>query len=117
MFFAQSVAKNPNNADGHYGLGMALAAEENYSAAIQEYSNALQLDPDSEGVYYEMGNSYLNLKKYDDAIAVFLKERQKNGDDQYIEAGLAYAYKAKGLKTNAEEAQHKADRMKADTGN
>ena len=109
--FSGMLSKDPSNADAHYGLGMALAAQENYPAAIQEYNAALRLDPSAEGVYYEIGNSYLNLKKYDDAIAAFLKE-QRNGDDQYIEAGLAQAYQATGLKAKADEAQRKADQLK-----
>lgn len=111
--FSQRLAQNPNDAGAHYGLGMALAAEENNPAAIQEYSTALRLDPTAEGVHYGLGNSYLSLKKYDDAIAAFLKERQQSGDDQYIEAGLASAYKAKGMASDAQEAQRKADQLKA----
>jgi membrane associated rhomboid family serine protease/Flp pilus assembly protein TadD len=108
--FAQMLARNPNDADAHYGLGMALAAEGNDPAAIQEYSTAVRLDPD-EGVYYEMGISYAKLKKYDDAIAALIKDRQQNGDDQDIESALADAYQAKGMKAEAQDAQHKAEQL------
>ena len=114
--FAQMLVRKPNDADAHFGMGMALAGEENYQAAIGEYSAVAQLDPKSGGVYYEMGNSYAKLKKYDDAIAAFLRERQQNGDDQYIEAGLANSYQAKGMTPEAQEAQRKAEQLrKSDT--
>ncbi len=115
--FSGMLAKNPNEADAHYGLGMALADAENYPAAIQEYTAALRLDPNSEGVNYEMGDSYVSLKKYDEAIAAFLKEQRRSGDDPFIESGLATAYKAKGMMTDAQEAQHKADQLKTESGN
>ncbi len=106
------LGKNQNGADAHFGLGMALAAEENHQAAIQEYGAAIRLDPESEGVYYEMGNSYAKLKKYDDAIAAFLKEQQQNGDDQYIESGLADSYQAKGMTPKAQAAHRKAEQFR-----
>ena len=109
--FTQMLTKNPNDADAHFGWGMVFAAEGNHEAAIVEYSTAARLDPESEGVYYEMGASYAKLKKYDDAIAAFLKEQQQNGDDQYIESALADAYQAKGIQPKAQDAQHKAEQL------
>src|SRR5258708_27626598 len=53
--FTQMLTKNPNDADAHFGWGMVFAAEGNHEAAIVEYSTAARLDPESEGVYYEMG--------------------------------------------------------------
>ena len=114
--FAQMLAQNPNDADAHYGLGMALAAEGNDAAAIQEYGTAVRLDPD-EGVYYEMGTSYAKLKRYDDAIAALVKDRQQNGDDKYIESALADAYQAKGMKAEAQDARHKAEQLQKSEAN
>jgi membrane associated rhomboid family serine protease/Flp pilus assembly protein TadD len=108
--FAQMLTQNSNDADAHFGMGLALAAEGNDPAAIEEYSTAARLDPD-EGVNYEMGISYAKLKKYDDAITVLLKDRQQNGDDQYIESALADAYQAKGMKVEAQDAQRKAEQL------
>jgi Flp pilus assembly protein TadD len=60
-----------------------------------------------------MGNSYLKLKKYDQALAAFLAGQQQAGDDFYLESGLAEAYQAKGMKAEAAEAQRKAAQLKA----
>ena len=109
--FNQRLAKNPNDAEAHFGMGMALAAEKNCPAAIQEYDAAARLDPESSGVYYETGNCYLKLEKYDDAIAAFQKEQQQSGDDHYIEAGLSKAYAGKGMTQKAQEAQQKSDQL------
>jgi membrane associated rhomboid family serine protease/Flp pilus assembly protein TadD len=110
--FSDRIATNANDAEAHYGLAVVLADEENAPAAIQEYMRAAQLAPEMEGVEYEIGNLYVKLKRYDDAIAAFEKERGKNGDDQYIETGLANAYKAKGMTAESQAAQSKAEQLK-----
>ncbi len=110
--FTQLLAQNANNADAHYGLGLALADQENHRAAIEEYKTAARLNPRIAGVNYNLGVSYANLKMYDDAIAAFLKEREQNGDDYEIEAGLAEAYQAKGMTQPAQEAKRKAEQLK-----
>jgi membrane associated rhomboid family serine protease/Tfp pilus assembly protein PilF len=114
--FAGMVATNASDADGHYGLGIALAAEQNHLAAIDEFSTVLRIEPDSEGVYYQMGKSYLKLEKYDDAITAFQKEQQQNGDDHDIEAGLADAYRAKGMTEKAQDAERKAAQLLKSAG-
>jgi tetratricopeptide (TPR) repeat protein len=105
--FTQLLAQGPNNAEGHYGLGLALAAENNHQAAIEEYKTPARLDPQAAGIDYDLGVSYAKLKMYDDAVAAFLKERQ-NGDNQELETALADAYQAKGLTQQAQEARSKA---------
>ncbi len=112
QLFNDRIAKNPNDADSHCGMGMVLAEELNYAAAIQEYTTAVRLEPDFEGVYYEIGNLYTKLKKYDEAITAFQKERQQNGDDQYVETGLADAYKGKGMMAQSQEAESKAEQLR-----
>jgi len=111
--FSSRIALNGKDSDSHYGLGLALAAEQNQQAAIEEFKTVTQLDPAAGGAFYEMGNSYLKLKKYDQALAAFLAGQQQAGDDFYLESGLAEAYQAKGMKAEAAEAQRKAAQLKA----
>jgi len=89
--FSQILAQDPNSADAHYGMGMALAGEENYQAAVEEYKTAIRLGPQASGVYFELGRSYARLKMYDEAIAAFLQEKEKDGDDADLETALAEA--------------------------
>jgi rhomboid protease GluP len=106
--FAKLLTQEPNNAEAHVWLGMTLAAEQHPEAAIEEYNVALKLDPQAEGVYYKIGVSYAHLKQYDEAIASFLKEREKSGEDPDMEDALADAYQAKGMTQQAQEARSKA---------
>jgi superkiller protein 3 len=111
--FTKFVAQEPNQVDGHAGLGMALADQGNHAAAIEEYKAALRLDPRASGIYYRMGISQAQLKQYDDAIASYLKEQQQSGDDPELENALADAYQAKGMTQQAEAAKNKAARLKS----
>ena len=116
--FNERLAKLPNDSEAHFGLGMALAADKNCAAAIQEYTTAVRLAPDSSDIYYEIGNCYLKLQRYDDAISALEKEQQQSGDDHYIEAALAKAYAGKGMTQKAQEAQQKSDQLaKSETNN
>jgi tetratricopeptide (TPR) repeat protein len=109
--FTQLLAQEPNSAEGHYGLGLVLAGQQNYPAAIEEYKKATS-GPRISGVYYELGNSYSKLNRYDDAIEAYLKEKGKSGDDPDLENALADAYQAKGMTKEAQEARDSAQQLR-----
>ena len=109
--FMQIQAQDPNSAEGHYGLGLVLAAQQNHSAAIDEFKKAAP-DTHVSGVYFEMGNSYAKLNRHDDAIAAYLKEKEKSGDSADIENALADAYQAKGMPKESQEARDLAQQLR-----
>jgi tetratricopeptide (TPR) repeat protein len=94
-------------------VGLANADEAKYQDAIQEYSAAVQLNPNFEGVYYRMGLAQAKLKNYDDAITAFHKEQENSADDYFIETALADAYRAKGMTKEADDATRKAAQLKS----
>jgi tetratricopeptide (TPR) repeat protein len=103
----QLLRVNPSSADAHFGLGEVASAEQKYPEALEEFKQAAKLDPDFDGVYQEMGVAQARLKLYDDAIASFLRQ-QKNSDNSGNENGLATAYEAKGMHSEAEQARERA---------
>ena len=109
--FTQVLAQDPNSAEGHYGLGLVLAAQQNHSAAIDEFKKAAP-DTHVSGVYFEMGNSYAKLNRHDDAIAAYLKEKEKSGDSADVENALADAYQAKGMLKDSQEARDLAQQLR-----
>ena len=113
--FTQILAQDSNSSEGHYGLGLVLADQQNYSAAIEEFKKA---GPDSRvsGVYYEMGKSYAKLNRYDDAIAAYLKEKEKTGENPDLENALADAYQARGMLKEAQEARDSAQQLRGPAG-
>ena len=110
--FAKLVAQDPKNPNAHIGLGMALADQSNHEAAVNEYQTALRLDPRARDAYYRMGVSQAQLKEYDDAIASFLKERQRGDDFTELESSLGDAYQAKGMTQEAKDARNKAAQLR-----
>lgn len=109
--FMQILAQDPNSAEGHYGLGLFLAAQQNYSAAIEEFKKATS-DTHLSGVSFEMGNSYAKLNRYDDAIAAYHQEKEKTGDSADIENALADAYQAKGMLKESQNARDLAQQLR-----
>ena len=111
--FAQMIARDAGSADGHYGMGLVLASQQDYQAAVDEFRKAAA-SPDKHisGIYYQMGNSYANLKKYDDAIAAYSKEKELSGDNPDVESALADAYAAKGMTQQSQDARNRAAQMR-----
>ena len=109
--FTQMLVEDARSADAHYGIGLVLADGEKYQAAIEEFKTAAGLGPPISGLYLEMGNAYAKLKMYDDAIAAYLQEKEKNGDEPDVENALAEAYQAKGLTQQAQDARNRASQL------
>lgn len=107
QIFSQMVEMNPGNADGHAGMAEVASFEGKYAEALQEYQRTAELDPGYQSVHYDMGRMQSRLKLHDDAIASFLKQREK-GDDPDNEQALAQAYEAKGMKREAADAKQRA---------
>ena len=86
--------------------------EDKLPEAIAEYQTTVKLDPEYEGVYYDMGLLQARLKLYDDAIASFTKDKDSSGDSFDTEVALSKAYAAKGMQREADEAQKKSEHLK-----
>ena len=114
--FKQMLAQDANDGDAHYGLGLVLMDQKSYQAAIEEFKAAAHAGSQMSGIYYEMGNAYANLRMYDDAIAAYLKEKDRDGDNPDMESALADAYQAKGMTPQAEEAKKRAEFLKSEHG-
>jgi membrane associated rhomboid family serine protease/Tfp pilus assembly protein PilF len=112
--FTQILAHDSRSGNAHYGMGLALADEGKHQAAIEEFKSAIRLGTPYPGVNYELGRSYSKLKMYDDAIAAYLREKERGGDDPDLENNLAEAYDAKGMTQPAQEARARAAQLNSD---
>ena len=110
--FNEILSKDNGDAEAHYGLGLVLAAENNNQDAIAQFQSAIQSGAQFSGMYFEMGQSYAKLGKYDAAIKAYLEEKDKNGDDPDLEDSLAAAYQAKGMTNEARDAKNRAIQLK-----
>ncbi len=66
--------KKDISAQAYEAMGMADALDDKYDAAVQDYKQAQDTaaSPDP-ATYVRMGDAYMHLSKYDDAIAAFDK--------------------------------------------
>ena len=103
-FYTHEAARSPDSPKAHYNLGYICAktaaetaksdkklAGAYYAAAIDEFTAALALKPDSWLAYYALGNAYNDTAQYDLAIISFKKAAAiKENSDIYNNLGVAY---------------------------
>ncbi|MBQ2529933.1 MAG: tetratricopeptide repeat protein, partial [Treponema sp.] len=71
QYAAEAVAKNPNNAPGHYVVGMQALAAKNYAKAEQELTLATKQDPTNGIYWYQLGRVQAMQQKYSAAATSF----------------------------------------------
>ena len=78
--------------EDHYSKGTYYAKDGQYENAIQEFDQAIQLDPDHSKAYYNRGISYFYLGQDQTAINDYTKAIQLNPDDAdaYNNRGVSY---------------------------
>lgn len=76
LFIAKQAkfGKPPLIADDFVMRGRANSAMKNDSLAVLDFEKAIKLDTAKKDVYFDMGNSYFKMKKYDQA-AVWYKKK------------------------------------------
>jgi rhomboid protease GluP len=111
--FSQLQVIDPRSAEAHIGLGAVAMNENNFTMALAESQQAAGLNPQLPGIYSLQGDCRMGLKQYDDAVTAYRKEIEVSGDEESTERRLAEAYKAKGMKTEADAATHRAEELKA----
>lgn len=104
----QAVAAQPNAYLAHYGLGVALAQQQQYPRAVERLHKAIELQPTSVWAHYEMGASLIKTGDFKTA-AVHL---ELVGDrlPKFREAHLllAQSYERLGLTKQAQAERDKA---------
>lgn len=96
--FRRAAAKNRWDADSWQGLGMALFAAGELDDAEAALLHAIDLAPTMSQARMNLGSLYLEMERWDDAIARFLEVL---ADPEYREAArarhnLGWAYFSKG---------------------
>jgi tetratricopeptide (TPR) repeat protein len=61
-----------NNALSHYRIGEDLLRSEQFQKAADEFQAAIKLDPLLTIAHYELGQSYMALRRYPDAVRAYV---------------------------------------------
>lgn len=101
-FFAGAESgKNKIIAQDYSYMGKLLAATNADSLAVPEYMKAIGMDSANQDNYVDLSNSYIKLKKYDEAIGALVKkmaQTKEPGVNDYLRLGQTYYRKASVLK-------------------
>jgi tetratricopeptide (TPR) repeat protein len=89
---AKSVALDPNVAQTHAGLGVALAENGQAPQAVYELNYALKLNPRLASAHFALGNLYMNQKMWRDAINSLQATVKENPQHQRAWFLLAVCY-------------------------
>jgi tetratricopeptide (TPR) repeat protein len=98
--FRQAVELDPDFAEAHYRLGLALhaagqpeeEAEKAYEEAVKAYEKMTKRDEKDAEAFYFLGLCYEKLGRYDDAVKalkVAVKNSAVENDDKYFELAFA----------------------------
>ena len=81
------------SAAAHYSRGNAYSSEKQYDLAIQEYSQAIRLEPNSDAAFYARGNAYYGAKDYDRAVQEYSQaiRLKPNFENAFMARGNAYS--------------------------
>ena len=88
--FRQALAGDPDSAEGHFYLGVALSAQERMAEAAQAYQAALGLAPELAEAHWNLALAYARLDRPAEAIAEFETFLSLRPDSP--EAGRARAF-------------------------
>ncbi|MEI8349080.1 MAG: tetratricopeptide repeat protein [Candidatus Omnitrophota bacterium] len=71
--------------------GVYSMLEDNTSAAIEAFKKAVEIDPNRDEAYYNLGYVYQSLNHYEEAITYFKKVIERNPDDEHalFEIGIS----------------------------
>jgi len=86
------IQLNPGQSDPHLKLGNLYFSQKKYQEALEEFSEAVRLDPNAKN-RYSLGQCYLFLNRFGEAETEFRAVQRLAPDDPagYYGTGLAYS--------------------------
>lgn len=99
---------NRIQAENHYYAGLDHFADGRYQEAIEEYRQALTIDPALADAMHGLARVLQDLERYDEAIDVASKITELNPDDVLAHISLSIIFQKKGMIAEAEAEANKA---------
>lgn len=85
-----------------YKSGMGKFVRQDFAGAIEDFKQAVALDPQYGDVYQSMAHAYEKLGDLDAALAAGQQAARCNPDDFLVHTSLSILYQRKGLIPQAE---------------
>jgi rhomboid protease GluP len=103
---------NPYDYVGQYEKAMDAFRRKDYRDAVSPCQKLVQLNPQSAEAHFLLGLAYQGSESPNDAISQFQEALRLDPKYSEAAAGLADAYKSKGMERESKEAAHKAVELK-----
>ena len=92
--YMQALQKDPNNVTGLFNLGSSLYQSKHFDSSrkiLSATANALKDKGGKAAANYNIGNTYMAQKKWEDAIASYKNTLRNNPQDADAKYNLSYA--------------------------
>jgi serine/threonine protein kinase/Tfp pilus assembly protein PilF len=111
--FQEALKRQPNNPDILLGIAAVERRQGKMEDALVNFKKAVEMDPRSTILNYEVGNTLSVLRRYDDALESYDRALFLSPDWAVLYSGEAFVYLRKSGNTSQAEAVLKqaADRM------
>lgn len=111
--YARALAKNPNYTPGLFNLGNSLYGLKKYDSSRKVMEMTEKVAGNKEGkaaANYNIGNSYMAERKWDEAISAYKKTLRNNPADADAKYNLSYAEKMKATEQQQQKQDKKDDK-------
>jgi arylsulfatase A-like enzyme/Tfp pilus assembly protein PilF len=109
--FRQALAAQANCFLAQYGLGVALAQQQQYSEAIEHLHKAIELQPDSAWAHYEMGLSLMKTGDFKTSAVHLEIASSRMREFAGLHSMLAQVYEHLARKEDANRERSKASQL------
>jgi tetratricopeptide (TPR) repeat protein len=129
--FRQTIVNDPNDKVNRYILGVLLRTKGDYDGAIEQFMEALKIDPEYNDALFDMGATYYNwgveliraaedkgeessafLEKFEKALPYMEKVQTMRNKDATVWETLGTIYARLGMQEKAVKAFDEADRLR-----
>jgi len=109
-YWTRAISKKQNTAEAFNNRGLAYHELKQYDKAIEDYNQAIKLDPAQVIAYNNRGNSYYERNEYQLALADFNQSLQRKPDyaKAHLNRGLVY-YQMDNTDQACEDFQNASD--------
>jgi len=102
--YKKVVELDPNEVEGHLGLGLAYNDKKMWKEAAEVLAKAVQMRPDDASVQHAYGKALLELDRRDEALSALKESTRLDPMDADVWLALGQAYLAQKLFSPAEDA-------------
>ena len=102
--YRSSLAATPESASVHFNLGFSLRERDELREALTEYQQAINIDRYFPNGYASLGDVYLRMNSYPEALAAYREALAQNPKDTAILLNMGASYQGAGSVGDAEAA-------------